>query len=211
MAKPQLILIEFNELCPSLLDKWMGEGLLPNFKRFYDDSQVFVTEADETDPATLEPWIQWYSVHTGRPYQDHKVFRLTEGPSADYKDLWSILNHSGLAVMNFGSMNAKSFTYPGSLYFADPWCTTEAAWPDRLQPAQDFVQQAVQESTRRAHGNSPREALRALYAMGANGLSGRTAFMIVNHLFHEKISGARALEATNSFGLDSARYFPQIL
>jgi hypothetical protein len=64
----RVILIEFNELTPRLLDAWMASGDLPNFKRFYDRSQVFITEADDFDPVNLEPWIQWYSIHTGLPF-----------------------------------------------------------------------------------------------------------------------------------------------
>ena len=37
----RVILIEFNELTPRLLDAWMASGDLPNFKRFHDRSQVY--------------------------------------------------------------------------------------------------------------------------------------------------------------------------
>ncbi len=30
----RIILIEFNELCPPLLEEWMAVGVLPNFKSF---------------------------------------------------------------------------------------------------------------------------------------------------------------------------------
>jgi len=54
---PGLIVLELNELCPSLLDRWMGEGLLPNFSALHARSDVFVTRADVSEPALLEPWI----------------------------------------------------------------------------------------------------------------------------------------------------------
>ena len=57
-TKP-VILLEFNELCPPLLHKWMDNGDLPNFKAFYDQSASFITDVDVTDPKYLEPWIQW--------------------------------------------------------------------------------------------------------------------------------------------------------
>lgn len=50
MAIKKIILIEFNELCPDLLTQWMSEGRLPNFKTFYENSQVFITAANETGP-----------------------------------------------------------------------------------------------------------------------------------------------------------------
>lgn len=54
---PKILMLEFNEICPSLIERWMGEGLLPGFTEFYRASQVFTTFADEVDPVNLEPWI----------------------------------------------------------------------------------------------------------------------------------------------------------
>lgn len=79
MSRTKVILLEFNELCPSLLQRWMDAGLLPHFKRFASESSVFLTEADEPEGDSLNPWIQWYSVHTGLPYSSHGVARLTDG------------------------------------------------------------------------------------------------------------------------------------
>jgi Type I phosphodiesterase / nucleotide pyrophosphatase len=143
----RVILIEFNELCPRLLDAWMDAGHLPNFQRLLAQSEVFITEADETNPATLEPWIQWYSIHTGLPYSEHGVFRLTDGPRAGHPDIWSILHDYGKSVWNCASMNARGFAYPGSAYLPDAWCTTERAHPVELETFQRFVTQHVQEHT----------------------------------------------------------------
>ncbi|MCO6419543.1 hypothetical protein JYK14_25745 [Siccirubricoccus sp. KC 17139] len=44
----RIILIEFNELCPGLLNRWMAEGRLPNFRRFHDSAQVLTGTADVT-------------------------------------------------------------------------------------------------------------------------------------------------------------------
>jgi hypothetical protein len=30
----------------------------------------------EPEYENLEPWVQWPSVHTGKTYDEHKVFRL---------------------------------------------------------------------------------------------------------------------------------------
>ena len=50
--------MEFNELVPSLLDRFMKRGDLPNFKRFYEEADVYVTDAEE-EGDWLDPWIQW--------------------------------------------------------------------------------------------------------------------------------------------------------
>ena len=93
-----LVLIEFNELSPVLLDRWMRDGHLPNFKKFYDSSLIYITKPDIAEPAYLEPWIQWYSLHTGLPYQTHNVFHLTDGPRAEHKDIWSVFLENGFSV-----------------------------------------------------------------------------------------------------------------
>src|SRR5262249_44887897 len=78
MQPARLILIEFNELCPHLLRRFMDRSLLPNFRRFHDSSLVCTTDAGESEP-NLEPWIQWPTVHSGLPFAEHRVFHLGDG------------------------------------------------------------------------------------------------------------------------------------
>ena len=59
-----VLLLEFNELSPRLMDQLMAAGQLPNFKILHDESEVHVTGAVEKHPY-LEPWIQWITVHCG--------------------------------------------------------------------------------------------------------------------------------------------------
>src|SRR5690606_29371805 len=111
-----VIMMEFNELCPSLLERWIGEGRLPNFARLQRQSDVFVTNADVKDPAQLEPWIQWYSTHTGLAYDQHQVFHLTEGARAEHEDIYHSLLKTGRKVMCFAGMNVRAFAEQGSLF-----------------------------------------------------------------------------------------------
>jgi hypothetical protein len=76
----KVLLLEFNEICAPLLKRWMEQGKLPNFSALHYSSQVFTTMADASEPDYLEPWIQWYSIHTGLPYDEHRVFCLTDAP-----------------------------------------------------------------------------------------------------------------------------------
>ena len=59
-----MIMLEFNELSPALMDQFIAAGKLPNFAALKQQSQVFITEAEEIAP-NLEPWIQWVTVQTG--------------------------------------------------------------------------------------------------------------------------------------------------
>jgi hypothetical protein len=143
----KVMLLEFNELSPSLLERWMAEGKLPNFKRFHDRSHVFTAVADETNPDYLEPWIQWYSLHTGLSYRQHGVFHLTDGPKASHKDIWQTLAENGLKVGNCGSMNARALRAVDSFYLPDPWCTSETPHPTELSAFHKVVTNRVQENS----------------------------------------------------------------
>ena len=103
LAESRVILLEFNELCPDLLGDFMGRGLLPNFRRLYESSAVFTTDAGEDAP-NLEPWIQWPTVHSGLPFADHGVFHLGDGKKLACKCIAEVLSeerHGGGSGCNF--------------------------------------------------------------------------------------------------------------
>src|ERR1051325_10032521 len=73
MAQPsanRMLILEFNELCPRLLAPFMDEGVLPNFSRLYNASDVYTTT---TSDEHLEPWVQWVNFHHGLPESRHGV------------------------------------------------------------------------------------------------------------------------------------------
>ncbi len=92
-----VILIEFNELCPSLINRFMNDGKLPNFKRMYQQAHVYTSDA-EAEPPYLEPWIQWVTVHSGLTYSDHGIFHLGEGHKLREKRVWDVLSAAGRRV-----------------------------------------------------------------------------------------------------------------
>jgi hypothetical protein len=186
----KLILIEFNELCPALLARWMAEGKLPNFSKFHARSDVFTTRADEPEGPNLEPWIQWYSLHTGIPFSQHNVFHLTDGPRAAHPDIWSILSANGLSVWNCSSMNARRITAKGARYLPDPWCDSELPFPPEMQAYYKIVSQQVKEYSNRDHGVSVSDLSNFLRFMATHGLSAATVNAIVKQLAGEKF-GAR--------------------
>jgi hypothetical protein len=183
-----IILLEFNELCPPLLDKWIAEGHLPNFKKFRDASDVFITKPDTEDPSELEPWIQWYSIHTGKPYREHGVFHLTDGPEADDTDIWQMLAQHGVTTGNFCGMNARVLEAEGHFGIPDPWCSNTSANPAPLKTLQDFVQEQVQEYTNDNSKSGLAKYLRLLQFLVSHGLTLRTATQLVRQLASEKLN-----------------------
>lgn len=186
-----VIFLELNELCPKLLDKWMASGELPNFKSLYDTAQVYITTVDVDDPVNLEPWIQWYSIHTGLSYDQHGVFHLTDGPRAGHPDIWEMLQNAGYRVGNCGSMNAKHFAAPGCYYLPDPWCTSERASPDALNAFHSFVAANVQEYTNSNSKLGVADYARFLSFLLTHGLRPATVATILKQLGTEKfVDGA---------------------
>jgi TorA maturation chaperone TorD len=182
-----IIFAEFNELCPWLIDQWIDEGLLPNFARLRDRSSIFETRADVEDAGQLEPWIQWYSLHTGLAFDQHGVFHLTDGAHAEHDDLWHVLNAAGRKVGSFASMNTRPFAFPGSFYVADPWSENSNSCPAELDIYGRFVAQNVREYSNPDAAMGMSDYARFLGFMLRRGLSVKTIASIMQQLTHEKL------------------------
>ncbi len=186
-ARP-LILLEFNELCPHLLARWMADGSLPHFKALHDRSAVFTTTADVDDSACLEPWIQWYSVHTGLAYDQHKVFHLTEGKLGGHDDIYALARRSGLAVSSFASMNVAPFAQDGSVFVGDPWSENGDAFPPELNLYNRFVSQNVREYSNASARMSLSDYARFAGFMASHGLRPATVIKVIDQLARERFA-----------------------
>ena len=190
-ARPKLVTLEFNELCPSLLTRWMAEGLLPNFAALHAASEVWVTAPDVDDAALLEPWIQWYSIHTGLPYDTHRVFHLTDGAKAGHRDVFAMLRDAGRSVASFASMNVAPFAGEDALYLGDPWTEQGDAHPPAYNAYNRFVSSQVREYSNASQGLGAADYLRFGAFMASHGLSADTVRRIAAQLAAEKTGDAR--------------------
>ncbi|MDQ8756691.1 hypothetical protein RCO27_10670 [Sphingosinicella sp. LHD-64] len=190
-APCRLIFAEFNELCPWLIDRWMADGRLPNFRRMHDRSAVFETRADVADPVHLEPWIQWYSLHTGLSFDQHRVFHLTEGAKAGHDDLWRVAHRGGRTVGSFASMNTRPFDFAGGFYVADPWSEDGNAAPAELDIYSRFVGSNVREYSNPNRRLTLGDKARFLAFMLRRGLSAGTVARIVAQLTAERLKDRR--------------------
>lgn len=192
MTTPRPIFVmEFNELCPSLLDRWMGEGKLPGFARLASRSDRFVTQADAPEGPNLEPWIQWYSAHTGLAFDQHRVFHLTDGPRSDHQDIYRALMAEGRRVVSFASMNVKPFAVEGSVFAGDPWSENGDAYPAELNIYNAFVSSNVREYSNAAKQPGLADYAKFLKFMALSGLKPATVAQIVQQLAREKLQDKR--------------------
>ena len=192
----RVIMLEFNELSPSLMDRFIGEGHLPGFEALRAQSTVCVTDAEE-DPPALEPWIQWVTVHTGLRYAEHGVFDLGDGPKLAANRLWDVISEEGGTVWVCGSMNAaiQAADLKG-LVLPDPWAVGLAPYPeDKLKPYFRLVQTYVQEYARETVPLGGSDYLNFAWFMLRNGLSLETVSQVAGQLLSERFGKPRANRA----------------
>lgn len=80
---PPVLLLEFNELAPRLMDQFMAAGQLPNFKILHDESEIYGTEAVEKYPY-LELWIQWITVRVPLTVIAPTILKMLRVPPPEF-------------------------------------------------------------------------------------------------------------------------------
>lgn len=180
----RLFLLEFNELCPQLLEQFMAEGRLPNFWRFYASSEIYTTDAGE--PAdNLEPWIQWPTVHSGLPYAEHGVYRLGDGRKLASKCLAEALSDAGVRVGVCGSMNTNYRAVNGYV-LPDAWDKGAEAHPAELSAYSATLARLVQESSR--DKASKKDLLKFGWFLAKHGLTTGAVWQAVRQLAAERLT-----------------------
>lgn len=184
-AHHSIILLEFNELTPSLMTRFMSEDKLPNFQRLYQESHSYITDAEEKG-LNLNPWVQWVTVHTGLPFSEHKVFYLADGHSLKEKCIWDMVSDANQRVWVCGSMNIRYDAPINGVVLPDPWSSGVKPHPDELEPYYRFVQQHVQEYTNPDMSMSLADNAQFIRFIMSHGLSPATVLAILKQLLHER-------------------------
>jgi hypothetical protein len=196
MSVNPTIVLEFNELSPTLMDQFIGRGILPNFKALRDQSEVFVSDAEEEAP-NLEPWIQWVTAHTGLSFDEHKIFDLGDGHKLTNPRLWEILSGYGHTVWICGSMNAAFHKQVNGYILPDPWSTGIQPYPPgEFEAYFDYVRRNVQEHSREEMAVSKTDHLRFFTYLAGHGLSLATLGSTVRQLASERSGRGRWKRAT---------------
>lgn len=138
----RLLFLELNEVNFEFVEHYARRGLLPAFARLLE-SHGYARTSSETVYEHIEPWIQWFTVHTGTPYEKHQVFRLGDGPQAGLPQIWEELSRRGLKVGAFSPMNAGNALSNAAFFVPDPWTKTPVAAPALMRAAYDAICQAV--------------------------------------------------------------------
>jgi hypothetical protein len=138
----RLLVLELNEVNFEFVEHYARRGALPTFARL-TDAHGYSPTRSETVYEQIEPWIQWFTVHTGMPYEKHGVFRLGDGPQSDARQIWEELSQRGLKVGAFSPMNAGNAVSDAAFFVPDPWTKTRVAAPPLMRGAYESICQAV--------------------------------------------------------------------
>lgn len=183
---PTVLVLELNELCTPLLDRFMAEGLLPNVARLRAESARFTTDAEETGDR-LQPWVQWVTAHTGVGLAEHGAFKLGEGSVNTCPTVADVVGEAGGDVWLCGPMNVVPTRAVCGRWLPDPWNPDATLVPPDLAPFADFVRANVQEHTNERHRLSARSYVDFLAFMARHGLSPATVAEVGRQLGGERV------------------------
>ena len=142
----KLILIELNEINFDAVSSYLDRGVfLPGFKKVVDAGLV-ITEA-ESEGKHLEPWIQWPSVHTGKTYDEHKVFRLGDFVNSNQGQFFEKVEKAGFKVGAISPMNAANKLNTPAYFIPDPWTQTSCDGSFFSRAIDSAVSQAVNDNS----------------------------------------------------------------
>ncbi|WP_019570874.1 hypothetical protein [Thioalkalivibrio sp. ALE11] len=122
------LLLGLNEINFDYVRRYVERGYLPGFARLLREHGLLHTHAEDRYE-WLEPWIQWVTVHTGRSYEEHGVFRLGDIVESEVPQLFEQLEARGLSVGAVSPMNGANRLRNSPYFVPDPWTGTPAAGP----------------------------------------------------------------------------------
>ncbi len=143
MMKQKVILLGLNEINFEYIEKYIELGYLPTFKKVFAKHGYKVTTS-EKKYELLEPWIQWVTLHTGKAFADHQVFRLGDiVNNHDLVQLWEVAESKGLKVGAISPFNASNKLKNPVFFIPDPWTKTKAVGDNLIVELSAAVSSAV--------------------------------------------------------------------
>lgn len=143
----KLIFLQLNELNFDIVKIYLSHfpGRFPGFEKLL--SCRAISTASEESYEALEPWIQWVSVHTGKSYSEHGIFRLGDIVGSPIPQIFEQLEQSGFSVGVISPMNAENRLNHPAYFIPDPWTKTlsDGSWWSRQLGAS--ISQAVNDNS----------------------------------------------------------------
>ena len=188
--KNKTILLGLNELNFDYIKFYINQGLLINFKKILE-IQPPIETISENDYKLLEPWVQWVTIHSGKSYQEHTIFRLGDIVNKpELSQIFEELEAEGLSVGAVSPFNAENRLKNPSFFVPDPWTKTN--------PSGNWIVKALYQAVHQSVNDNAKSKLN-LKSMISLGL-GLLLYVPISRWFHyvktilkAKNPGAKAL------------------
>lgn len=142
----RLSILQLNEVSFPLVQEYIKAGReLPGFEALV--SKGVVTSRSEREYRNIEPWIQWYSFHTGLKFEEHKVFRLGDGAAGQHETIFERLANRGVSVAAMSPMNCGGLANIADFFITDPWTDTAPTSDWRSRFLTDVLRQGVNDNS----------------------------------------------------------------
>jgi len=146
--KHKTILLGLNELNFDYIKFYINKGFLPNFKKLFE-IQTPIETVSEAEYKLLEPWVQWVTIHTGKTYNEHKVFRLGDIiNNPKLTQLFEELENEGLSVGAVSPFNADNRLADPAFFVPDPWTNTKPSGNWIVKVLYQAVHQSVNDNAK---------------------------------------------------------------
>jgi len=183
----KVILFEINEITWDLVDPWIAQGKLPNFKALKEAGSFGRSHSPDLGDG-LDPWVTWTTFYTGKPQKEHNVFFL-EQPQDEIKSkrVWEIAAQAGKSLGVFGSLNSQPIPSARGFFIPGTFSVKPDTHPKSLLPIQELNVKYT-----RNYGQGKKDDTLFSYAKQALqlkmlGLSSKTIFRITRQLAEEKL------------------------
>ena len=141
-----IVLLELNEINFDAVSFYIERGeYLPGFEKLFEKG-ITNTES-EPEYENLEPWVQWPSVHTGKTYDEHKVFRLGDFVNSTDEQFFEQVEKAGFSVGAVSPMNASNKLKNPAYFIPDPWTQTPCDNSFFSKSITDAIVQAVNDNS----------------------------------------------------------------
>ena len=141
-----LILLELNEINFDAVNLYIQKGKsLPGFNKLIN--QGLVSTKAELEYKNLEPWIQLPSVHTGKTFEEHQVFRLGDFVNSTHSQFFEKVEKAGFSVGAISPMNASNKLKDPAYFIPDPWTKTPSDSSTLSRRISDAIEQAVNDNS----------------------------------------------------------------
>jgi hypothetical protein len=146
--KNKTILLGLNELNFDYIKFYINQGLLPNFKKIFE-IQPPIETVSENEYKLLEPWVQWVTIHSGKSYKEHTIFRLGDiVNNPELSQLFEELETEGLSVGAVSPFNAENRLKNPTFFVPDPWTKTNPSGNWIVKALYQAVHQSVNDNAK---------------------------------------------------------------